>query len=317
MGMKNGNTATGVGKGELSEAVFGFALLSRVFDVDMFRIIEMWDDNDVDINNWLFFGDGKTEEAIAELRAFASGNKAEATKEVIDATTKFVNEYNFPEFDHIANLGTKSKDDMTLFLDGERIQGFSLKWGHTNSYRQQSVNWKSIDALYGMFVDMDNARDAWESVKPTFTTPALRYSSARGDYSAELRAQTDKMQNDYDNIIWGEFMSQMSKADHKRVATAMLGMYTGTSDDITMVDLSTGKVMDISKDSVDALSSTIGDISFVRRDSKDGRTRRLIVNNNDSAMMVFEFTQSTNAARGGLSRDWRIAKPQVYVKVNI
>ena len=151
---------------------------------------------------------------------------------------------------------------------------------------------------------------------PSLPLPSAN-STAKGDYSDELCvAQTDKMMNDYDRIIWGEFIARLSESDPKRVATALLNLYTGGNDDITFVELSTGKATDVSMDSVDNLASTIGRISFERNDS-NGRTRRLIVNNNDTKIMEFTFTQSTNHAGSGLDRDYRVAKPQVYVEVTL
>lgn len=316
MGQKNKGTHTGIGTGELSEAVFAFALIGKTLNVDMWDVLSQYDGQEAIFDTVSFYGDGKTDEAVAELNAYRGGFRTNTTYEVINATVRFVKDYNFPTFDTVLNKGASGKDDIALYLDGERVQGFSLKWKHDNAYRQQSVAWKSINALYGEFVDMDGACASWESVIPTFSTPALRNSTAKGDYSDELRTQTDKMMNDYDRIIWGEFIARLSEADPKRVATALLNLYTGGNDDITFVELSTGKATDVSMDSVDTLASTIGRISFERNDST-GRTRRLIVNNNDTKIMEFTFTQSTNHAGSGLDRDYRVAKPQVYVEVTL
>ena len=193
----------------------------------------------------------------------------------------------FPSFDTVYNMGASGKDDVSLYRNGERVQGFSLKWKHDNAYRQQSVNWNSINALYGMFVDMDGAKSSWNSVVPTFSNPALRHSSAKGDYSDELRSQTDKMMSEYERIIWGEFIDRMSESDPKRVSSALLTLYTGGNDDITFVELSTGKVNDVSMDSVDAIASTIGRIGFERDDSNKGRSLRLIITNDDVEMLKF------------------------------
>ena len=316
MGMKNKGTNTGIGTGELSEVVFAFALIGKTLNVDMWDVLAQYDNNEAIFDTVSFYGDGKTDEAVAELNAYRSGFYSETTFEVINATVRFVNKYNFPSFDTVYNMGASGKDDVSLYRNGERVQGFSLKWKHDNAYRQQSVNWSSINALYGMFVDMDGAKSSWESVVPTFTTPALRYSTSKGDYSDELRTQTDKMMNDYDRIIWGEFIARMSESDPKRVATALLNLYTGGNDDITFVELSTGKATDVTMDSVDALAYTIGRIGFERNDS-NGRTRRLTVTNDGTEIMTLVFTQSTNRASKHMDRDYRIAKPQVYVEVTL
>ena len=316
MGQKNKGTHTGIGTGELSEAVFAFALIGKTLNVDMWDVLTQYNDNEAIFDTVSFYGDGKTDEAVSELNAWRSGFYNDTTFEVINATVRFVNDYDFPSFDTVYNMGASGKDDIALYRNGERVQGFSLKWKHDNAYRQQSVAWKSIDALYGMFVDMDGAYASWDSVIPTFTTPALRYSTAKGDYSDELRTQTDKMMSDYERIIWGEFIARMCEADPKRVATALLTLYTGGNDDITFVELSTGKATDVSMDSVDDIASTIGRIGFERNDST-GRTRRLIVTNDGAEMMTFVFTQSTNRASIHMDRDYRIAKPQVYVEVSI
>ena len=316
MGQKNKGTHTGIGTGELSEAVFAFALIGKTLNVDMWDVLTQYNNNEAIFDTVSFYGDGKTDEAVSELNAWRSGFYNDTTFEVINATVRFVNDYDFPSFDTVYNMGASGKDDIALYRNGERVQGFSLKWKHDNAYRQQSVAWKSIDALYGMFVDMDGAYASWDSVIPTFTTPALRYSTAKGDYSDELRTQTDKMMSDYERIIWGEFIARMCEADPKRVATALLTLYTGGNDDITFVELSTGKATDVSMDSVDDIASTIGRIGFERNDST-GRTRRLIVTNDGAEMMTFVFTQSTNHASIHMDRDYRIAKPQVYVEVSI
>lgn len=316
MGQKNKGTHTGIGTGELSEAVFAFALIGKTLNTDMWDVLAKYDNNEAHFDTVSFYGDGKTDEAVAELRAYAQGFNTDATYKVINSTVRFVTRYNFPSFDTVLNKGASGKDDVALYLDGERVQGFSLKWKHDNAYRQQSVNWSSINALYGEFVDMDGAYASWDSAIPTFTTPALRNSTAKGDYSDELRTQTDKMMSDYDRIIWGEFIARMSEADPKRVATALLNLYTGGNDDITFVELSTGKATDVTMDSVDAIASTMGRIGFERNDT-NGRTRRLIVTNDGVEMMIFEFTQSTNRASTHMDRDYRIAKPQVYVEVTL
>ena len=318
MGMTNTGTHTGIGTGEVSELAFAMALLGKVTGISPWRLVAMYDNDAMrlEIQGYNFFGDGKTNEAVDELRAFMLGNETDVVFDVVRSTATFVAGYDFPRFDTIKNLGASGKDDITLEFNGERVQGFSLKWAHDNAYRQQSVKWASINKLYGEFVDMSGAKDSWDSVVPTFTNPALRNSKRKGDYSLDLRRQTDKMMDDYDRIIWGEFIARMSEADPKRVATALLNLYTGGEDNITFVELSTGKATDVSMDSVDALADTIGRISFERNDSS-GRTRRLVVKNNGEDLMRFVFTQSTNHAGSGLDRDYRIAKPQVYVEVVI
>ena len=316
MGQKNQGTHTKVGTGELSEAVFAFALIGKTLNVDMWDVLSQYDNREAHFDTVSFYGDGKTDEAVAELNAYRSGFRTNTTYEVINATVRFVKDYNFPKFNTVYNKGASSKDDIALYLDCDRVQGFSLKWDHLNVYRQQSINWKSIDALYGLFVDMDGAYASWESVIPTFNTPALRNSSSKGDYSPELRKNCDKMMNDYDRIIWGEYVSRMCEADPMRIASAMVDLITGHHSDITLVDVASGHVKDVSVHDVEGFASTLGRIGFERNDSS-GRTRRLIVTNDGVEMITFTFTQSANHAGKGYDRDYRIAKPQVYVEVSL
>ncbi len=317
MGMKNQGTHTKVGTGELSEAVFAFALIGKTLNIDMWDVLSNYDNREAHFDTVSFKGDGKTDEAVRELRAYADGFKTDTTYNVINNTVRFVNGYTFPSFDTVTNTGgsPQDKDDITLYLDGVRVQGFSLKWDHMNVYRQQGPAFKSINNLYGKFVDMDGAESAWSEALTTFMSPARRNSGKRGDYGTELRANTDKMQNDYDRIIWGEFVARMSEADKHTIASALVRLIVGDkNDNMTVVDVSSGTTHDVSVDDVEGFASTMGRLAFRRNDST-GRTRRLILTNDDVDMVTFEFTQSANHAGGGLDRAWRTPKPQVYVKV--
>lgn len=319
MGMKNKGTYTKVGTGELSEAVFAFALIGKALNTDMWDVLAKYDEQEAHFDTVSFYGDGKTDEAVAELRAYAQGFKTDTTFEVINNTVRFVNGYTFPSFDTVTNKGgsPKDKDDITLYLDGERVQGFSLKWKHMNVYRSQSTSWRSISEVYGRFVDMSGAESAWTETLPTFMVPALRNSSDKGDYSPELRANTDRMQDEYDRIIWGEYVSRMSEADKHTIASALVRLIVGDKNDsMTVVDVSSGTTHDVSVDDVDGFASTMGHLAFRRNDST-GRTRRLILTNDGVDMVMFEFTQSANHAGKGLSKEWRTPKPQVYVKVTL
>ncbi len=317
MGMKNKGTYTKVGTGELSEAVFAFALIGKALNTDMWDVLAQYNDNEAHFDAVSFYGDGKTDEAVAELRAYAQGFKTDTTYKVINNTVRFVNGYTFPSFDTVYNMGASGKDDITLYLDGDRVQGFSLKWDHMNVYRQQGPAFKSINNLYGRFVDMSGAQSAWDEALPTFMAPALRNSKKKGDYGTELRANTDKMQNEYDRIIWGEYVSRMSEADKHTIASAIVRLIVGDdNDNMTIVDVSSGTTHDVSVDDVDGFASTMGHLVF-RRDDSTGRTRRLILTNDGVDMVTFLFTQSANRAGGGLDPEWRTPKPQVYVEVTL
>jgi len=319
MGMKNKGTHTKVGTGELSEAVFAFALIGKTLNIDMWDVLAKYDEQEAHFDTVSFYGDGKTDEAVAELRAYAQGFKTDTTYKVINNTVRFVNGYTFPSFDTVTNKGGSKmdKDDITLYLDGERVQGFSLKWEHMNVYRQQGPSFKAIDSLYGRFVDMSGAESAWTEALDTFMSPALRNSKKKGDYSDELRANTDRMQNEYDRIIWGEYVSRMSEADKHTIASALVRLIVGDKhDNMTVVDVSSGTTHDVSVDDVDGFASTMGALAF-RRDDSTGRTRRLILTNDGVDMVTFLFTQSANRAGGGLGPEWRTPKPQVYVEVTL
>ena len=103
MGMTNKNTYTGVGTGEVSELAFALALLSKATGTNPWTLLAIYDTNAmrIEYGGYNFFGDGKTNEAVAELRAFALDNETDVVFDVIRSTATFVDGYDFPRFDTI------------------------------------------------------------------------------------------------------------------------------------------------------------------------------------------------------------------------
>ena len=62
----------------------------------MWDVLAEYDEQEAIFDTLSFYGDGKTDEAVAELNAYHMGFHSETTFEVINATVRFVNDYDLP-----------------------------------------------------------------------------------------------------------------------------------------------------------------------------------------------------------------------------
>jgi hypothetical protein len=312
MGMVNKQTVEqNLNNGELSEFVVALAVLAKASGTSLHEVYES-----LSVANGStvggthagvdYSGDGKMLPPFKEMAHFFAGRTTPNVQDVVSKCVQFVEAYALPDFSAIKCGGgnRRSKDDVTLFLGTRRVKGFSLKWKHEYPERSQ-----------------DSQEVAYKAAHKRFTLPALRHSSAKGDYSPELFAAGTVMQDAVEAFHeWfaRQFVERNFSAE--TVAAGCLQTFVGLVDrDIVYVNLSEGTFVDYSKDDTATLAAAIerGTYTYTKEATDSGRTRVLTILRDGISFIEFRTTASTDRAPGQTNQDLRRIKRQTYIHLNL
>jgi len=321
MGQKNTQLVTGINRGEFSELAFAINLLAKHLDWTVEKVHESMKVTsktvtlDAPIS---FFGDGKMVLAFKEFGYLLAGVGTNVAKKVNADAAKAVQTCTFKPFDEIKCCGSFGKDDVTLLKNKVRVEGISLKCGHSLPERLQTSKWKSIVKSYGSFgVNLEPLAKEYEKRYTSFMQPALRYSSKQGDYTPELVTRGNELLDAFE-ILLSYICTEIAnkKANVEMLAERIIDAFLGDNDNIHFLELDSGIHEFISRDLTERLVKKLhsAKLSFITRSSDSGRSRQFHVKADGESLITFKLTSSTNRAKGSNS-ELRVVKPQNFIGV--
>jgi len=324
MGMKNLQTVEKkLNSGEFTEFVFALATIAKQTNSsieEVYEDIAIVSGKVVGVHKGVtFFGDGKQIPPYKEFGHYVSGNTTKTVKLWVDKTQKFVDNYNFVEFDSVTcEGGSSDKVDVGLYSSIELVEGFSLKWNHDAAERSQSPNWSSVVKLYGKFVDISNMKKYYQEQFDKFTVPGLRYSQAPGDWSRELLERAEVMRETVHTLeenVAEKFVNK--EFDSMQLAKNIVKCYTGGKESIVFVELNSGSSYKVSNSIVPKLAEVLGSGEYTFEQVKGNRTRDTYIRMNGDNLLWFRTTASTDKARGQSNNDIRRIKRQTYLTLKL
>lgn len=323
MGQKNTQLITGINRGEFSELAFAINLLAKHLDWTVEKVYANMKatTKSVTLNAHIsFFGDAKMVLAHREFGYLLAGVGTDVAKKVNDDAAKAVGACTFKPFDEVKCCGSFGKDDVTLLKNKVRVDGISLKCGHSLPERLQTPKWKSMVKSYGSFgVSLESLADDYEKRYASFMKPALRYSSKQGDYTPELVTRGNELLDAFE-IVLTHICTGIANgnADINMLAKRIVDTFLGANDNIHFIELESGAHEFVSRDLTESLVEKLRqtELSFAAHTSDSGRSRQFVVKANGEDLITFGLTSSTNRAKGS-NPDLRVVKPQNYIGVFI
>jgi hypothetical protein len=324
MGMRNLQTVEKkLNSGEFTEFVFALATIAKQTNSSIEEVYE-----DITIvsgkvvgthKGVVFFGDGKQVPPYKEFAHYVAGNTTKTVQLWVDKTQKFVDNYEFPEFDKVTcEGGSSEKVDVGLYLSDKLAEGFSLKWDHDSAERSQSPNWRSVVKLYGKFVDISNMEEYYQEQFDKFTVPGLRYSRTNGDWSQELLERAEVMRETVHTLeknVAEKFVNK--NFDSNKLAKSIIECYTGGQESIVFVKLNSGSSYKVSNSIIAKLAEVLASGEYTFEQVKKDRTRDTYIRMNGNNLLWFRTTASTDKAPGQSNDDIRRIKRQTYLTLNL
>lgn len=333
MGMKNLQTIeVNLNSGEFTEFVFALATIAKQTNSSIEEVYE-----DIDIvsgkvvgthKGVKFFGDGKQVPPYKEFGHYVAGNTTKTVQLWVDKTKKFVDSYEFPEFDTVnCEGGSSEKVDVGLYLSTESVEGlcstelvegFSLKWDHNAAERSQSPNWHRVVKLYGRFVDISDMKEYYQEQFDKFTVPGLRNSDKPGDWTQELLERAEIMRETVHTLeknVAEKFVNK--NFDSNKLARSIIECYTGGQESIVFVELKSGSSCKVSDSIVAKLAEVLESGEYTFEQVTGNRTRDTYIRMNGDNLLWFRTTASADKAPGQSNNDIRRIKRQTYLTVNL
>lgn len=329
MGVSNKQAITGTNSGELTEFFVAMSIIAKQTNSNLKDVYNSMSVQDGHVQgkhkNISFYGDGKMLLPYEEMKHFFAGNTTATVNSYIKQSEAFAHSYSFPHIDEIHNIGGSSgKDDVKLLANGERVKGISLKWGHSGIERSQGPSWNSTKALYSRFANIDALETEYEKRRSIFSEPAYRISKKQGDYSEELLNNGIKMIDTVKYLEKNIAESFVNKTiDPMLAAQGYVNSFTGTQDDIVLVELKSGKIVELNNDPIQELAKKIekGNFSYTQKLSESGKTLTTAILLDDNEFITFQTTMSTDGAKNpnlapGEENHLRTIKRQTYLLLN-
>lgn len=324
MGMRNLQTVEKkLNSGEFTEFVFALATIAKQTNSSIEKVYE-----DITIvsgkvvgthKGVVFFGDGKQVPPYKEFAHYVAGNTTKTVQLWVDKTQKYVDSYEFPEFDTVTcEGGSSDKVDVGLYLSDKLVEGFSLKWDHDAAERSQSPNWSSVVELYGKFVDISDMKEYYQEQFDKFTVPGLRYSRAKGDWSQELLERAEVMRETVHTLeknVAEKFVSK--NFDSNQLAKNIIKCYTGGQESIVFVELNSGSSYKVSDSIVTKLAEVLESGEYTFEQVKGNRTRDTYIRMNGDNLLWFRTTASADKAPGQSNSNIRRIKRQTYLTLKL